>query len=287
MKKKLPIGRILAILLVVALSGSGMYLWFRKDPGIDYTKETARTGTIETYYTFSGNLEPGSVTTVSATSSGTVKECLFEEGDTVEEGKTILRTGSSGYYTAKESGTLSALYVHEGDSFTPGTPLYRIADYAHPVLNVRVDEYDVSALKKGMSVTVKVQATGQVVNGKITCIAQEAVVVNDMAFYDAEITLDEENLMMGLTCEVRVLRAYAENATTISMNAVQYDNDQHPFVYVYDRDGEITQQRVTLGINNGSVVEIKEGIRSGETILIPPAGMDELLARMAKMRNRE
>ena len=35
------------------------------------------------------------------------------------------------------------------------------------------------------------------------------------------------------------------------------------------RKDDIVQQRVTLGINNGLIVEIVDGIRTGEAVLIP------------------
>ena len=46
-----------------------------------YTEEIARTQDIITYYTFSGNLEPGDAQVVYATGRGTVKELLKQEGD--------------------------------------------------------------------------------------------------------------------------------------------------------------------------------------------------------------
>lgn len=76
-------------------------------------------------------------------------------------------------------------------------------------------------------------------------------------------------LAMGLSCEIRVLYQSVKNVTTVSIDAIQYDSDGKPFVYCYDRKDDIVQQRVTLGINNGSIVEIVDGIRTGEAVLIP------------------
>ena len=57
----------------------------------------------------------------------------------------------------------------------------------------------------------------------------------------------------------------------MSIEAVQYDENGKPFVYCYDRNDEIVKQTVLLGINDGTIVEIKDGIRSGETVLVPPS----------------
>ena len=53
------------------------------------------------------------------------------------------------------------------------------------------------------------------------------------------------------------------------MDAIQYDEDNKPYVYCYSRGDEIVRQSVLLGINNGTIVEIKDGVKSGEAILIP------------------
>ena len=91
-----------------------------------------------------------------------------------------------------------------------------------------------------------------------------------MAYYEVTMTVPQDGtLAMGLSCEIRVLYQSVKNVTTVSIDAIQYDSDGKPFVYCYDRKDEIVRQKVTLGVNNGSIVEIVDGIRTGEAVLIP------------------
>ena len=254
---------VLAVAAVVVLS-----LLQRSTP--QYTEEIAKTQDIITYYTFSGNLEPGDAQVVAARSRGTVKELLKDEGDTVEDEEAVIQPKSGSKIESTMAGTISDMYVNVDDDYTPGTELFRVADYAHPLLKIKVDEYDISALQKGMEVTVTVQATGKTLTGSITRIAQEATVVNDIAYYEVEISVPQDgSLVMGLTCEVSVLRESALNATTVSMDAIQYDESNKPYVYCYSRGNEVVRQSVLLGINNGVLVEVRDGVKSGETILLP------------------
>lgn len=256
---------VLAVAAVVVLS-----LLQRTTP--QYTEEIAKTQDIITYYTFSGNLEPGDAQVVVARSRGTVKELLKDEGDTVEDEEDVIQPKSGSKIESTMAGTISNMYVKADDDYTPGTELFRVADYAHPLLKIKVDEYDISALQKGMEVTVTVQATGKTLTGSITRIAQEATVVNDIAYYEVEISVPQDgSLVMGLTCEVSVLRESALNATTVSMDAIQYDENNKPYVYCYSRGNEVVRQSVLLGINNGVLVEVRDGVKSGETILLPKA----------------
>lgn len=235
-----------------------------------YDEEIAKTQDIVTYYTFSGNLEPGDAKVVTASSRGTVKTLLKEEGELVEDEEAVVQPKSGSKIESTMAGTISDIYVKEGDAYSAGEELFRVADYANPILKIKVDEYDISALSKGMEVSITVHATGAQLRGEITRIAQEATVENDVAYYVVEIAVPQDgSLAMGLTCEVSVLRESAMNATTVSMDAIQYDENNKPYVYCYGRGDEIVRQSVLLGINNGTIVEIKDGVRSGETILIP------------------
>lgn len=174
---------ILAVVIVLAV------LFFGGQKGNQYTEEIARTQDIITYYTFSGNLEPGDAQVVYATGRGTVKELLKQEGDLVEDEEAVLQPKSGSKIESTMDGTISDIYVKADDAYTAGDELFRVADYAHPVLKIKVDEYDISALSKGMEVSITVQATGAQLQGEITRIAQEATVENDVAYYVVEIAV--------------------------------------------------------------------------------------------------
>lgn len=273
---------ILWVVLLAVIAGAVYALSQRQQ--VDYDEETAKTQDIETFYTFSGNVETDSYKVVAATARGTVKEWKFAEGDKVEKDEYVLVPKSGNQVKSPMDGTISDLYVDEDEEYVPGDLLFRVADYDHPLVRIKVDEYDVSAVTKGMQVEVKVQATGEKLSGTVRRIAQEATVVNDLAYYEVIVDLPQDgSLVMGLTCEVIVPRDSVQNATTVSMKAIQYDDNGKPFVYCYNRNNEIVEQTVLLGINDGSIVEIKDGIRTGEVVLIPPTyGMELPIMQLRK-----
>lgn len=264
--------KILVWLLILVLVGGAAYFFLLRNTEISYKEEVAKLMDIETFYTFTGNLASDDFSVVVATSRGEVEELLFEEGDEVTTKDVVLRTSNGRTIKANMDGTISHIYLDEGDSFNPGTQLFRIADYSDPHIKIRVDEYDVSALRKGTGCRVRILSTGEEIQGTIKRIAQEATVSGDLAFYDVTISVPQDgSLVMGLSCEIYVPRHSVQNAVTVSMNAIQYDDNGKPFVYCFDRNKEVAQQSVVLGVNNGTVVEIRSGIAAGETILIPPS----------------
>ena len=283
MKKKLR--KRLVWLLLILLAAAAVWYFFLRDTTVNFTEETARTMDIETFYTFSGNIEPDGAEVYVASANGSIRQWLVEEGDTVTENDNVVIYENGTRVKSPRNGTVSDLYVDAEDHFRAGDALFRVADYAHPKIIIHVDEYDVSAMKKGIGVSVNVLSTGAVVEGEITRIAQEATVSGDLAYYQTEITLPQDGtLAMGLTVEVLIPRQSVQNATTVSMSAIQYDDNDEPFVYVYDGNGKVVMQAVQLGINNGSIVEITDGLKSGETVLIPPSFNFPMMPMMMRSR---
>lgn len=272
-------------LLVAAVAAYAGWYMFVREEKVNFTEETARTADIETFYTFSGNVEPDGFRILTAGTRSKVKEWLVEEGDEVTTKDNVVRYESGTLVKAPMDGTVSHLYLDEGDEFMPGAQLLRIADYANPLIRFRVDEYDVSALKKDMKAEVRVLSTGKVLDGTISRVSQEATVAGDLAYYEVELRLPQDgSLPMGVSCEIIVPRQSAKKVTTVTVGAIQYDDRGTPFVYCYDRSGEVVEQDVVLGINDGSIVEIVSGLRPGETVLIPPSfGFDPMAMRRQMM----
>lgn len=260
---------LLAVVVVVVLAG-GFFLLREKESTDKYTEELARTQSISTYYTFSGNLSAKDSQIVTATAKTGIKEVAFSEGDEVAKNDIVIRLKNGNVVRAPMDGVLTNLYVDAEDEVNIGQQLFRVSDYAHPQIVFLVDEYDRPALHVGQSAEVTVLSTGAVLTGSITRIAQEATVSGDLAYYEVTLSLPQDPaLAMGLSCEIRTLYQSVQNAVCVSIEAIQYDEDGKPFVYCYDRHDEIVEQRVTLGINNGTIVEIVDGLRTGETVLLP------------------
>ena len=279
------IRKVLVWVVLLALIAAGVWFFAIREKDVNFTEETARIGDVETFYTFTGNVESTGSQVYMASVRSKVKEWLVEEGDEVEKNGEVVRYDNGTVVRAPMAGTISDLYFDEGDEFTPGAALFRVADYSEPVINFRVDEYDVHALRKGMKVTVRVLSSGKELDAQITRVSQEATVVGDLAFYAVRLTLPQDGtLPMGVTCEIIVPRESAQDVVTVSIGAIQYDDDGKPFVYTYDRYDEIVEQNVVIGVNDGQIVEVKDGLRSGDTVLIPPSfGFDPAAMRERMM----
>jgi HlyD family secretion protein len=266
-KKKKLLLWIIPLTIIVLAAVYGVFLRPHKAA---YDQETAKTQDILTYYSFSGNVEPGDEKVVTAASPLRIKTVLKNEGDTVADDDYIITPKNGSKVEAGMAGILTDVYVEEDDTVSAGKDLFRIADYDHPVVAIRVDEYDVHALSVGQEVDVYVHALDTTLKGTISEIGREAQVDGSIAYYDAKISVPQDGtLRMGMSAEVTALKDEARMATTISLKTVQFDEDNQPYVYCYSRGEEVVAQPVLLGINNGSIVQVLDGVKSGETVLFP------------------
>ena len=104
------------ILLVTLVAAILCAFALNRRQGSQYDEEIAKTQDIVTYYTFSGNLEPGDAKVVAATGRGTVKELLKEEGDTVEDEEAVIQPKSGAKIESPMAGTISDIYVKVDDA---------------------------------------------------------------------------------------------------------------------------------------------------------------------------
>ena len=133
-----------------------------------------------------------------------------------------------------------------------------------------VDERDIGKVNEGDALTIYVTALDIEVDGTIDVIAEEAEPMTTpgaSARYAMTVTLPEtDNLRNGMTLEGSLVVDRAENAETLSLDSITFE-DEDAYVYVKGDDGPIKQQ-VELGLTDGSRVEIKDGLNDTEVLLL-------------------
>lgn len=174
---------------------------------------------------------------------------------------------------AKVDGVVADVYVQENSTLYMGDRVMDVVDYSHLIVEIRIDEYEIAAVSTGKEVEVYINALEKTVQGVITKISNQAIKLGDLSYFTAEVTLEQaavqaEDLRVGLSTEVKVLNIAQLNVVTISIKALQFDIENKPFVYVGDVKKPVKQD-VKIGKNDGVIVEIAEGLKSGDIVLAP------------------
>ena len=169
------------------------------------------------------------------------------------------------------SGYVTSLSVDAGDFVTSAGQVAVVTSFDTMQASVKINEYDVAQVKEGDSVQVHVNALNKDYEGTIASIAKEATVENDVSYLDAvvEFAADDE-IRGGLSAEIRLIKEQATGVPALPENVISYDTDNTAYVYIRGEGGKETKQQVTLGVSDGTWVEITDGLSVGDTILYQP-----------------
>lgn len=182
-------------------------------------------------------------------------------------------------------GTVSAVYAKEGSMAGAGQPVAEIMSNGKFEIKMKVDEYDVSSVTEGKEVTVYVNALDREITGTITDVSESAVVTGGISYFTATVSIsDSDNaIKAGMSAEVKLLNQSAPKAITIPISALQFDEENKPYIFYKENGKDIVVHYVTVGINNGTLVEITDGLKSGETVYVPQKFMFNPMDMMEMM----
>ena len=221
----------------------------------------------ETLHDYADSLEKTQAT--SNTTTATVElEALYDQ---LEDYK----------ITAPIDGVITVLNINVGDSASTSDTAAEVTNYDKMKVQIKIDEDNISALDNGTEVTVSVDALNKTYKGTIENMSKKATVSNNVSYFTADVTFDaDDDIRSGLSAEVKYLLNGVENVVSVSMSALNYNTDNTAYVLVGGNASNAQQRNVTLGISNGTYVEIKDGLAEGETVLVKQSKTSEALISM-------
>ncbi|MGH2348854.1 MAG: efflux RND transporter periplasmic adaptor subunit [bacterium] len=169
--------------------------------------------------------------------------------------------------TAPVSGVVGARLVEIGQQVTPGIVLMRIVDIDTVFVTVPVTERDLARVRPGQSVTVRAEAVpGRTFTGRIAAISPLVETATRTA--DAKIAIINTGHLLrpGMVAGAEVILARRSNVLVVPIDAVVQRGDR-AVVFVI-ADGTARERPVQTGASSGGVVEILQGLRSGEIIAV-------------------
>lgn len=202
--KKIKINKLIKYgLLLIIILGGAYYFFHKSQPTTEDTVVTtapAIIGTVETYISSMGTLNPANQYEVKSLVKGNVLEAPFEEGDTVEKGSTLyqistseitntIKTAELGLsktklayddYLAKKkdlkiksthSGYIKKLYFKEGDKVSSGVTIADLYNGDVLYLDLLFPEQSVKKNWVGKTSTIQMDSTEDTIKGKVTSVS--------------------------------------------------------------------------------------------------------------------
>lgn len=251
-------------------------------------------GTISNDVTLSGTVEADAAVPIPATLTGEVREVYVGAGQWVDAGADVLEMravvaypdGTSGTkwetVTAPISGTISSFAALVGQQFAVGDAIGQIAPPSFHVSGSIPPEQLYRLLERpsdaqvtinggpapftcpGLTITTPLQGAGGGGGGAGDPTGQTPASTGGPTVrcsVPAEITV-----FAGLVAEIVISGGVAENVLVVPTTAVEGAAGTGNVYFVLP-DGTTEARPVTLGLNDGVNVEVKEGLAEGDVIL--------------------
>ncbi len=164
--------------------------------------------------------------------------------------------------TAPIGGVIESRGIELHDHVSPSAPICVISGGDQLQVNFGVTEKVMKNMNVGDALTV--EKNGSTYEGNLTEIG---AMVNASGLYDAKAAVSQgASLTNGAKVKLTVVMDRAEDAMTVPVDAVNYDNG-NAFVYCYE-DGTAKKTMVEAGIYDSQNMEIISGLEADSQVIV-------------------
>lgn len=169
-------------------------------------------------------------------------------------------------------GYVSERLVRVGNLVQLHEAVYRITSYDPLLAVLHVPERELSVLHKGLEVSVALDAwPGQMFSGEVIRVSPVIDPATGTFRVTAQVRDHDSMLKPGLFGRVEILYDLHEGVPVIPRSAI-ITEDERSHVFVIDEQGAALRREVLLGYERGGMIEVREGVASGETVVTAGKG---------------
>ena len=273
MKKKNTGMKWIIAIVIIGVIAAVMIPRLTKAKDVAGDEVEVKTGSIKTYYSFSGSIEAKNRQTVFADQPIQISELMVKAGDMVVKDDVLYKTNRGVNIKSEIDGEVLEVYVEEDEQIAPGTKIIDVVDYKDLQLKVKVDEYDLKSINIDQIANVTIHALNKDFEGIITDIPKEGVYMNGVTFFNTTISIvNEGDILVGMSAEAKVLNQTSDNAPILPMTAIKFKEDNTPYVNT-KVEGVLDEVELEIGITDGINAEIKSGLSVGDKIFVPKSNI--------------
>jgi HlyD family secretion protein len=197
------------------------------------------------------------------------------------ERKTLETQTQNNFVTAPITGKILNVKAKNGDGIKSGDILITIGNPSQEIVNLQLGTLDAAKVKVGQLAKVKVIGPkSQEYTGKLQDVQPQAITDetgsgasgggSSQAKVLATVILDRptRTLIPGSQVSVEIIAEQRKNVVAVNLEAIQRSEGE-PFVWISDKHSLAQKQKVTLGLESTTKVEIKSGLKVGDKILLP------------------
>ena len=155
--------------------------------------------------------------------------------------------------------------VIESNTFNEGTSIASVADMTDMIFQGKLDESEVGKVTEGMDLILTIGALQDLTLGAVLeYIAPKGVEENGAIQFEIKAKINPEDLSAnfirsGYSANASIVLEKADSTLVVKESLVEYAGDS-TFVYVQKQPQVFEKREISVGLSDGIIVVIKEGI---------------------------
>lgn len=164
------------------------------------------------------------------------------------------------------TGVVARRHAEEGEYASPGLPLVQVVDYRTVIVAAQVPETDAVRVGRGMPATVRFDALGREVEGKVHVLMPAADAMSNTYELRVRVENPDHSVLIGMAATVSVDAARHDGAIVVAQDSVVESEEGHS-VFV-ESGGTARRRPVVLGAVEGDRVVVLEGLSPGDKLVV-------------------
>ena len=174
------------------------------------------------------------------------------------------------------SGVVADRPLYEGEMAAAGTPMLTVMDISKVVARINIPQNQGGSVKVGQTAEVLPADGGDTMQGRVTVVSPATDAASTTTQIWVELDNSGEKLKPGASVHVKIITELVKNATTVPATAILPGEEGGTAVLVIDENSIAHRHVVTLGIREGNKVQILNGARPGdEVVVVGGLGVDD------------
>src|SRR5262249_49432079 len=154
------------------------------------------------------------------------------------------------------------------------TLVMTLGDIDQVFVRGKVDEADIGRVQLGQTARIRVETfKDRVFNGKVTQISPMGVEKDNVTNFEVRVSIENPGkaLKANMTANAEIVLEEHPGALIVPEAGVAYDAQKNPSVELLDPGAKNGRRKVPVkvGIGNGTRIEILDGLKPGDKILLP------------------
>ena len=191
-------------------------------------------------------------------------------GEQLKQAEATLQNAEETYnnftVTSPLSGLVATVNIENGELAGPQATALTVVELATVKVKVNLSENAVVSIKKGAEVPVTINSLNKTLTGTVASVAPKADPATRAFPVEIHLNNKDGDLKAGMVAVLDLQTGLSQGTVTVPVDAL-LERDGQYWVYVLE-DGKAKEVTVKMGITDGQLVEITEGLQEGQDVIV-------------------